>query len=124
MAGYQAVIELRKLEERIDKLGFRMGFPKTRWGEEFGDQVALMPKDDCLPIYSRDAELYIGTLEGMRVWLTGFEKAREYDRMLMGKSVETKRERKEQDYRNQQLMRTIKEGKLPKEMIGGSPNGV
>jgi hypothetical protein len=124
MAGYQSVIELHKLEERIDKLGFRMGFPKTRWSDGFGDQVALMPKDDCLPIYSRDNELYIGTLDGLRTWLSGFEKAREYDRMLIGNSVEVKRERKEQDYRNKQLMQTIKDGKLPFNMIGDSPNGV
>ena len=124
MAGYQAVIELRKLEERIDGLGFRMGFPKHGgYSNDFGDQVALFPKGDTLPIYSRDAELYIGTLEGMRIWLDGFEKARSYDRML-GLSNEKKRERKEQTERNRQLMRSIKDGKLAEEMMGGSPNGV
>ena len=106
MSGYQAVIELRKLEERIGRLGFRMGFPKHGgFSNQFGDQVALFPKEDALPIYSRDAELYIGTLEGARTWLDGFEKAREYDRMLMGKAVETKRDRFEQDYRNRELMK-------------------
>ena len=43
------------------------------------------------------------------VWLRGFQKAREYDLLLMGKTVETKRERKEQDYRNKQLLMKIKE---------------
>lgn len=125
MAGYQSVIELRRLEERIDRLGFRMGHPKHGgYSNSFGDQVALFPKDDCMPIYSRDAEIYVGTLEGLGVWLNGYEKAREYDRMLMGKSIETKRERSEKDYRNRQLMRAIKEGQLPEEMLGGSPNGV
>lgn len=124
MAGYQAFIELRKLEERIDKLGFRMGHPKHPSPyKEYGDQVALFPKDDCFPIYSRDAELYIGTLESLRIWLAGFEKSREYDNML-GLSNDKKRERKEQDERNKQLMRSIKDGKLAKEMQGGSPNGV
>ena len=110
MAGYQAVLNLRKLEARIDRLGFRMGNPKHgSYRSEFGDLVALFPKDDALPIYSRDAEIYTGTLEAMADWLNGFEKAREYDRMLMGKTVETKRERKEQDYRNQQLLKKIQE---------------
>lgn len=110
MAGYQSVIELRRLEERIDRLGFRMGFPKHGgFSDQFGDQVALFPKEDALPIYSRDAELYVGTLEGARIWLNGFEKAREYDHMLMGKTIDTRRERKEQDYRNEVLMRKIKE---------------
>jgi hypothetical protein len=110
MAGYQAVITLRRLEERIDRLGFRMGNPRSgNYRQEFGDLVSLFPKEDSLPIYSRDAEIYIGTLEGMEIWLNGFEKAREYDRMLLGKNIETKRERFEQDYRNRELLKKIKE---------------
>jgi len=110
MAGYQSVIELRRLEERIDSLGFRMGSPKHgNYRQEFGDLVSLFPKDESFPIYSRDAELYIGSLEGMRIWLDGFEKAREYDRMLLGKTHEKKRERFEQDYRNRELMKILKE---------------
>jgi hypothetical protein len=45
----------------------------------------------------------------MEIWLNGFEKAREYDRMLLGKTLETKRQRREQDYRNEQLMRQIQQ---------------
>lgn len=117
MAGYQAIIALRRLEERVDRLGFRMGMPKHGgYYKEFGDQVALFPKEDALPIYSRDAEIYVGTLEGMEIWLNGFEKAREYDRMLLGKSIETRRERKEQDYRNEQLLRQIAEAGKEKEV--------
>jgi len=110
MAGYQAILNLRKLEARIDRLGFRMGNPKNgNYRQEFGDLVALFPKEDTLPIYSRDAEIYVGTLEAMEYWLNGFEKAREYDRMLMGQAHEKKRERKEQDYRNRELLKKIKE---------------
>jgi hypothetical protein len=87
-----------------------MGHPKHgNYRQEFGDLVSLFPKDQEFPIYSRDAEIYIGTLEGMEIWLNGFEKAREYDRMLLGKTHETRRERKEQDYRNEQLMRQIQQ---------------
>jgi len=110
MSGYQTILNLRRLEERVDLLGFRMGNSKHgNYRQEFGDLVALFPKDQELPIYSRDAEIFIGTLEGMEIWLNGFEKAREYDRMLLGKTHETKRERKEQDYRNSQLLKKIQE---------------
>jgi hypothetical protein len=110
MAGYQAIISLRRLEERVDRLGFRMGQTKHgNYRQEFGDLVSLFPKDQEFPIYSRDAEIYVGTLEGMEIWLNGFEKAREYDRMLLGKTHETKRQRREQDYRNEQLMRQIQQ---------------
>jgi hypothetical protein len=113
MAGYQSVIEVHRLEERIDRLGFRMGHPKHGgYSNEYGDQVALFPKDDCMPIYSRDAELYIGTLEGLRVWLDGWEKLQQYHRMLLGKNFEKQVLRKEQDYRNERLMTIVKEGTI------------
>jgi hypothetical protein len=109
MSGYSAVIKIRNLEQKIDALGFRWGYPRHagRSGHDFGDVVALMPKDDSLPIYSRDAELFVGTIEQLEVWLQGLEWAREYDRMLIGNSLVKRRERKEQDYRNCQLMSVL-----------------
>jgi hypothetical protein len=105
MSGYNTVLKIRRLEEEINKLGFRWGNSKHgAWGgNDYGDVVALFPKDDCLPIYSRDAEMFTGTIEQLEVWLQGFQKAREYDRMLMGKTHEKKRKRLEQDYRNLEL---------------------
>lgn len=109
MSGYQTIIRIRRLEEEVDKLGLRMGNSKHgNYRQEFGDVVALFPKEDAFPIYSRDAEIFVGTLEEMEVWLRGFQKAREYDRMLMGKQIEQKRERKEQDYRNEKLLQLLK----------------
>ncbi len=108
MAGYQTILRIRRLEEEVDKLGMRMGNPKHgNYRQEFGDVVALFPKDDAFPIYSRDAELFVGTLEEMEVWLRGFQKASEYHRMLIGRNFEDKVKRKEQDYRNQLLMKKI-----------------
>jgi len=110
MAGYQTILRLRRLEEEVSTLGLRMGNSKHgNYRQEFGDVVALFPKDDAFPIYSRDAELFVGTLEEMEVWLGGFQKCREYHRMLIGRNFEKSVERKEQDYRNQQLLCKIKE---------------
>jgi len=39
--------------------------------------------------------------------------AREYDRMTVDRNLDKKRERKEQDERNQQLAKTLKDGKMP-----------
>lgn len=118
MAGYQAILNLRRLEERVDRLGMRMGNPKHgNYRQEFGDLVSLFPKDDNLPIYSRDAEIFVGTLESMVDWLNGFEKAREYDFMLFKGKHNERRERKEQDIRNQQLLQKIQEaGQEPAEI--------
>ena len=67
---------------------------------------------DALPIYNRDAELFVGSLERLEDWLAGVRWARDYDRMLK-LSNETKRQAGEQQQRNRQLMRTLKEGQCP-----------
>jgi hypothetical protein len=112
MAGYQAVIELRRLEEAVNKLGFMLSAPRAgNWGND-GDRVSIKPKDaDSVPIYNRDAEVFTGSLEQLQVWVRGVQWAREYDNMLK-LSDEKKRSRKEQDERNRQLMATIKNSKL------------
>lgn len=108
MTGYNAVLKIRRFEQELDKLGFRMGHPKHSGIRDY-DCVSLMPKDeDSLPIYTRDAELFIGTIEQAQEWLRGIEWAREYDRMLR-LTDDKKRARKEQDERNRQLMRKLKE---------------
>jgi hypothetical protein len=110
MSGYNTILRIRRLEEEVDKLGFRMGNSKHgNFRQEFGDVVALFPKEDSFPIYSRDAEMFVGTLEEMEVWLRGFQKAQEYHRMLIGRNFEKKVERFEQDYRNRELMKKIKQ---------------
>jgi len=113
MSGYHTILRIRRLEEEVDKLGFRMGNSKHgNYRQEFGDVVALFPKDDAFPIYSRDAEIFVGTLEEMEVWLRGFQKCQEYHRMLIGKNFEERVKRKEQDYRNQTLIKKISEAGL------------
>jgi hypothetical protein len=105
MAGYQAVISLRRLEAEVDKLGFMLCAPKHgNWGgNEYDDRVAVKPKDaDSLPIYTRDAELFTGSLEQLRVWLQGVQWAREYD-MMLKLSDEKKRALKEDAERARQF---------------------
>ncbi len=110
MSGYHTILRIHRLEEEVDKLGFRMGNPKHgNYRQEYGDIVALFPKDDALPIYSRDAELFVGTLEELEVWLRSWQKSFEYHRMLIGRNFEKTVERKEQNYRNEQLMNQIKQ---------------
>lgn len=111
MSGYHTILWIRRLEERVHVLGFRMGNSKHgNFRQEFGDVVALFPENDSFPVYSRDAELFSGTLEQLEHWLNGLEWARKYDLLLIGDKVERQRARKEQDYRNRQLLKTIKEG--------------
>ena len=113
MSGWNQVQRVRRLEEQVDKLGFKFAKPRHGdWVEE-NQRLSLVPKDhNSLPIYSRDAELYSGSLEDIDVWLAGVQWAREYD-MLLRLSDSKKRARKEQDERNRILMKTLKDSKIP-----------
>jgi hypothetical protein len=108
MSGYEAILKIRRLERECDELGFM--FCQSKHGSYYGgDAVALKPKDqDSLPVYSRDAEIFCGTIEQLSEWLRGVQWARQYDRMVFGVKHDKVRERKEQDERNRQLMSMIK----------------
>jgi hypothetical protein len=56
--------------------------------------------------------MYVGTLEGADSWMRGVLWAREYDRMTIDRKLDEKRERKEQDERNKQMIKILKEEKL------------
>ncbi len=118
MSGYETLLKLRRLEEQADKLGFRLGHSKHQYSNNYGDLVSLFPKDlDALPIYNRDAEIFTGTFEQMEVWFRGVEWARSYD-MMLRVSDEKKRERKEQDQRNRNILAAIKAaGKQQEETV-------
>ena len=107
MSGWNTIRQIRRVEQQADKLG--MKFAAYKYDNEFGANVALIPKDnDALPIYSRDAQLFSGTLEGAESWMHGVEWSRNYDRMVIDKKLDVKRERKEQDERNKQLVSILK----------------
>jgi hypothetical protein len=113
MAGWSTIQRVRRLEAAVDNLGFKFKQPKHGDWERQEQSLSLVPKDaDSLPIYSRDAELFVGTLEGLETWLQGVRWAREYD-MVLRLSDEKKRARKEQDERNRILLKTIKDSKIP-----------
>jgi hypothetical protein len=111
MSGWNTIQRLRRIEEEIDKIGFK--FAKCKHGDftDLHGALSLVPKNvDALPIYSRDAELFVGSLERLEDWLAGVKWARDYD-MMLRISTDEKRTAAEQKERNRQLMRTLKEGK-------------
>lgn len=111
MSGYQTIQRIKHIEEIIDRLGFRFAKPKHGDWERTEQSLSLVPKDpDALPVYSRDAELYVGSLEQLETWLAGLRWAREYD-MLLRLSDDGKRSAAEQKERNRQLMQTLKQGR-------------
>ena len=107
MAGYQTILKYRQLESDLDQLGFVMGSPGMSWSGE--DLVTIRPKGpDSLPIYSRDAEIFTGSLAELRTWVQGVQWARHYDE-LNQVSNPRRRERREQLVRNGQLMTRLRQ---------------
>ena len=111
MSGWNTIQRIKRVEQAVDELGFKFSKSKhSDWTEDHG-ALSLVPKDaDALPIYSRDAELFVGSLERLEDWLAGVRWAREYDSMLK-LSDEKKRTVAEQKEKNRILMRMIKEGR-------------
>ena len=109
MTGFYLVQRIRRLEDECDNLGLMMCSSRFgARGSNTTDVVGIVPKDhESLPIFSRDAELFVGTLDALEAWIEGIKWARNYDRMLFGKNNDAKRRRKEQDYRNQQLVNIL-----------------
>lgn len=109
MAGYNLIKKIHRLEEECNKLGLKMADSRGHYMNDFGDVVALVPKDqESIPVYSRDAEVFIGTIDDLEQWLRGVEWARKYDRMLFGNKHEANRDKQEQIYRNEILIKTLK----------------
>jgi hypothetical protein len=110
MSGWETIQQIKRVELAVDLLGFKFAKSKhTEWTDNHG-ALSLKPKDpDALPIYSRDAELFVGTVERLEDWLAGVKWARDYD-MMLKLSDEKKRTAAEQRERNRQLLRTLKQG--------------
>jgi hypothetical protein len=117
--GWEDVQRIKRVEARAEELGFKFSSSANyNYGSNNNiSYICLKPKEDCLPHYSRDADVFIGTLEEIDTWLTGVEWARGYEEMLkLGN--DKKRKEKEQVERNRQLLRTIKTGREVKGTVG------
>lgn len=110
MTGFYMINKIKRLEAELASLGMRWDTEKYKFDED-DSRLSVYPLDDHLPAYARDAALFTGSVEALELWLQGVNWARSYD-MLLRLSDEKKRERKEQDIRNRQLMKQIKLEKI------------
>lgn len=107
MAGYNLIRQIKDLEEKCDSIGLVITY--SRHGSYDHDVVAVKAKDsESLPFFSRDAELFVGSLEQLNCWLNGIFWARDYDTMAFGRKHDDNRAKKEQVYRHKQLVRILK----------------
>jgi hypothetical protein len=105
--GYNTIRRLERIKEECARMGLRIGNPKGGWNRDYGDVLAVLPTDDALPIYARDAELFVGNLDELSRWLQGAQWMHDYYMML--KLVDEKKvQKKEDDVRHEQLVRKLK----------------
>jgi hypothetical protein len=108
VAGWQLLKSFRDVEARANKIGLKFG-PSKFSGMEF-DTIALVPFDEHLPIYNREAEVFQGSLQDIDKWLQGITWARNYDD-VMKVSDDKKRTQAENKFKQRELLRVIKDGK-------------
>lgn len=80
--GIKMIERIDSVRAAVDRLGFTMGKAPTHAYDGDIDSIALYPKKDCLPIYSKDACLFVGNLNDLEQWLKGVDWARTYDSYL------------------------------------------
>jgi hypothetical protein len=117
MSGYSTYNQWKRIEDFADKLGFRIGNPKHgNWAHRDGvetDMVAIFPKGEELPVYTRDAEIFCGTFSQLQNFLLGWERAQSYDNILR---MTTDKRRKEFEDKERERQRLAKERLEKKEM--------
>lgn len=116
--NWNDVQRIKRVEAHANALGFTLTDGGKSWAiESTSAAIYVQPKDDLLPIYSRTATFFTGSIEHIESWLDGIEWARHYDDLLKV-SHSKKRERQEQLVREEHLLKTIKAGKLVQGTVG------
>lgn len=98
--GMETIERIDRIREAVNQLGFRMGKAPIAFYDHSSESIALYPKDECLPIYSRDAYVFVGNLSDLEQWLKGVEWARSYDSYLGAMS-----EKRRQQYEAKEVAR-------------------
>lgn len=98
-------MQMKRLEESADRVGMKVVYAKHG---EF--RLSLIPKDRCLPVYSRDAELATGSVEHLISVIQGWEKANQY--LLLLRAVKKEKITKcEEQAEQEHTIHTLKTGK-------------
>lgn len=76
------------------------------------NKYAVYPNEEGVPFYARDAELFVGSLDEIQIWLLGIQWAVNYYRIL-GIDDGSKRVKIEHSERERQLLHALQSGRLP-----------
>ena len=119
MASLKKLQQIQAINTQLEAVGMRMANKDTKgaWASISGeDVVVIYPSEKGLPHYARDAELFIGTLDDVQLWLFGIQWMASYIAMI-GVDTGTKRIAKEEAERERQLLYALRNGELPKNLL-------
>jgi len=105
--NWNDIQQLDTLKNRLKKLGYCMCQSKYSYAGEYS--IGVYPLDDKIPIYSRDAELFSGTVEMITAWLRGVE--HNYNYLIMLKATS---ENKIKNLEEKYIKNRIQNGMLQK----------
>ena len=82
--GMRTINRIKEIETKAAGMGFAFATDgRITYGQPNNlDLVSLVPLENMLPVYSRDAILFTGTLDQVETFLTGICWSRDYDWML------------------------------------------
>lgn len=81
--GMNMIERIDQVRDLAEFFGFRLGQrPHSSFGDSGLDVIALYPKNERLPTYSRDACLFTGSLSDIENFLEGIRWARKYDNLI------------------------------------------
>jgi hypothetical protein len=92
--GMSMIDRIDQVREIADHYGFRLGqVPYNSYGAtDKIDNIALYPKDERLPVYSRDACLFTGNLSELENFFEGIRWSRNYDQMIGAMSAQRRQQ--------------------------------
>jgi hypothetical protein len=80
--NWYSIVQIEAVKTRLNNLGYKMLPAKYRQDGLIG----IYPADDKNPLYSRDAEVFCGTVEDITAWVRGIEHQSGYLKMLKATS--------------------------------------
>jgi hypothetical protein len=104
---------LERVVEGLQKLGFKM--KPTKYGYGGRTLVGVYPLEDKNPLYSRDAEVFTGTMEEIAVWMRGVNSRNDYLTMLKAtseKRIQDLEEKYRKKIKHQAMVDAIKDPDL------------
>lgn len=117
MTNWHTIVTVRTLEEMAAAEGLVLKPARDSWGNSTSTTMVSLctPEDgNSLPIFSRDTELYAGTVTDCITWLQGWQKQRTYLTILFEHkqgTIERREQRLVEKRFQADVLRRIKEEK-------------